>query len=345
MLGERGNVDSVVSDLWRRRHTSPTHLLRAVTTELSRRRLEEGLAEPLNLEESLHACSLVEDPRARTSFTYAAGYSLAQRGEYRIADAWLTRMWTDVENYDLAFAQPLGIWTRALIRLGMRRFGEAERLLQTLEDSAAAHADDRHALNARILRARLLLQTGKPVDAIRLTSRDGPAHVYPSWHGEYLATRAMALAATGETDSAEATVQKALKSSRMVEVRMLAVAARAISDATNPAAADRLMAEATKLGVWDPVVCAVRTSGALADTIARSDVWRDRLEHLYAASSDLGLARRQDFARDLPALQLRFCPHGKWRCWVLSRAVFEILRLPGRCSSRSQPPRCMFGMS
>ena len=177
MLGERGNVDSVVSALWDRRHVSPTHLLRAVTTELSRRRLEEGLAEPLNLEEALHACSRVEDPRARTSFTYGAAYALAQQGQYRLADTWLSRMWVDVEKYDLEFARPLGLWTRALIRLGMRRFGEAERLLQTLEDSAAAHADDRHALNARILRARLLLQTGKQADAVKLTSRECPARV------------------------------------------------------------------------------------------------------------------------------------------------------------------------
>ena len=68
--------------------------------------------------------------RARTSFTYGAAYALAQQGQYRAADVWLTRMWADVQEYDLEFARPLGIWTRALIRLGMRRFGEAERLLQ-----------------------------------------------------------------------------------------------------------------------------------------------------------------------------------------------------------------------
>jgi ATP/maltotriose-dependent transcriptional regulator MalT len=295
MLGERGNVDSVVSELWRRRHVSPTHLLRAATTELSRRRLEEGLAEPLNLEEPLHACSLVEDPRARTSFTYGAAYALAQRGQYRLADVWLTRMWADVEKYDLEFARPLGVWTRALIRLGLRRFGEAERLLQTLEDSAAEHADDRHALNARILRARLLLQTGKHAEAVKLTRGECPARIYPSWHGEYLATRAMALAVTGDLTNAEAAASEALGVSRMAEVRMLVAAARAIGSAADAKAAERLLVEAAHLGVWDPVVCALRTCSDLADTVALNVEWRDRIEQLYEGSNDLALARRAGF--------------------------------------------------
>jgi LuxR family maltose regulon positive regulatory protein len=295
MLGERGNVDAVVSELWRRRHVSPTHLLRAVTTELSRRRLEEGLAEPLNLEEALQACPLVEDPRARTSFTYGAAYVLAQQGHYRLADTWLTRMWTDVEKFDLEFARPLGLWTRALIRLGMRRFGEAERLLQTLEDSAAAHADERHALNARILRARLLLQTGKHAEAVKLTSRGCPARIYPSWEGEYLATRAMAHATSGDLANAELASAQALAVSGMVEVRMLVAAARALAHVGEDSAPEGLMAEATRLGVWDPVVCAFRACAALADAAASSAAWRDRIEQMYEESSDLGLARRAVF--------------------------------------------------
>lgn len=295
MLGEHGNVDSVTAELWRRRHVSPTHLLRAVTTELSRRRLEEGLAAPLNLEEALHACSLVEDPRARTSFTYGAAYVLAQQGQYRLADTWLTLMWTDVEKFDLEFARPLGLWTRALIRLGMRRFGEAERSLQSLEDSAAAHADERHELNARILRARLLLQTGKQADAAKLTTRDCPARVYPSWHGEYLATRAIALAASGDLSNAKAAANQALEVSRMVEVRMLVAAAEAIASAGEEAAHDKLLRDATALGVWDPVVCAFRACASLADAAAGNAEWRDRIEQLYEASGDLGLARRAGF--------------------------------------------------
>jgi ATP/maltotriose-dependent transcriptional regulator MalT len=297
IFGERGNADAVVRELWQRRHTSPIYLLRATTTELSRRRLEEGLAGSLNLEEPLHACSLVEDPRARTSFTYGAAYALAQQGNYRTADTWLPLVWKDINEYDLEFARPHATWTTALIQIGLRRFGEAERLLQSLEDGAAERGDEQHALNARILRARLLLQTGKQDGAAALTSRDCPARLYPSWRGEYLATRAIALAALDESGDADALADDALATSRMVEVRMLAAAARAISAArsAHPNDASRLLVAASSLGVWDPVVCALRTCPILSDVLTQDPSWRDRIGLLYDASNDLGLARRAGF--------------------------------------------------
>jgi DNA-binding CsgD family transcriptional regulator len=297
IFGERGDADGVVQELWERRHLSPIDLLRAATTELSRRRLQEGLADPLNLEEPLHACSLVEDPRARTSFTYGAAYALAQGGKYREAESWLQLVWKDIDEYDLEFARPHATWATALVRIGLRRFGEAERLLQTLEDGAAERSDEQHTLNARILRARLLLQTGKPDEAVDLTSRECPARLYPSWRGEYLATRAIALAASERAEEAAVFGDEALSTSRMVEVRMLVAAAMAISATTscNPSEALSLLDSATCLGVWDPVVCALRTSPALSDTCSHDPRWRQRIELLYEASNDLGLARRAGF--------------------------------------------------
>jgi DNA-binding CsgD family transcriptional regulator len=297
IFGERGDADAVVLELWDRRHLSPIDLLRAATTELSRRRLQEGLAEPLNLEEPLHACSLVEDPRARTSFTYGAAYALAQQGKYREAESWLSLVWKDINEYDLEFARPHATWATALIRIGRRRFGEAERLLQTLEDGAAERGDEQHTLNARILRARLLLQTGKSEEAVALTDRDCPARLYPSWRGEFLATRAIALAALEQPEAADVLGEEALTVSRMVEVRMLVAAAKAISAARsrNPSNSLALLESATELGVWDPVVCALRTFPALSDAFSHNPLWRERIELLYEASNDLGLARRAGF--------------------------------------------------
>jgi ATP/maltotriose-dependent transcriptional regulator MalT len=297
IFGERGNADAVVRELWDRRHTSPIYLLRATTTELSRRRLEEGLAESLNLEEPLHACPLVEDPRARTSFTYGAAYALAQQGKYREAESWLPLIWKDINDYDLEFARPHATWTTALIRIGLRRFGEAERLIQTLEDAAAERGDEQHALNARILRARLLMQTGKQEEALALTARDCPVRLYPSWRAEYLATRAMALATVDRPAEADGLAREALTTSRMVEVRMLSAAARAISAAraADPTAASDVLVLGSRSGVWDPVVCALRSCSTLSDVLTHDPVWRERIELLYEASNDLGLARRAGF--------------------------------------------------
>ncbi len=297
MLGEHGEVETVVAELWRRRHESPTHLLRAVTTEISRRRLEEGLAERLELEEPLLACAQAQDPRARTSFTYGAAYALAQQGEYRSAATWLRRVWKDIDEFDLEFARPHALWASALVQLGLRRFGQVERLLQNLEDVASERTDPIHALNARILRARLLLHTGKQSDAVSLTTWICPADVYPSWEGEYLATRAIALAAVGDVTEAERVADQAIATSRMIEVRGLAAAAKSIIAVQSRTIGDpeTVLREATELGIWDPAVSALRSCVHLADVLAAKPKWRDRLEWLYDASNDRSLARRAGF--------------------------------------------------
>jgi DNA-binding CsgD family transcriptional regulator len=296
-LGEVGELDEVVSALWRRRHLSPTHLLRASTTEISRRRLEEGLADQLELEEPLMACAHVQDPRARTSFNYGAAYALAQQARYQNASNLLRRVWADIEEFDLEFVRPHAVWATALVQLGLRRFGQVERLLQTLEDAAAERADARHALNARSLRARLLLQTGKHSDAVALTEWTSPDAMYPSWEAEYLATRAIALASIGDIDAATRVAARASSTSRMVEVRGLVAAARSIIAVTegDSDSVDLVLWQGVNLGVWDAVVCAVRSSALLADAVATRPAWKDRLERLYEESNDRGLARRAGF--------------------------------------------------
>jgi len=152
-------------------------------------------------------------------------------------------------------------------------------------------------LNARILRARLLLQSGKPGDACALTSEPSTGASYPSSHAELLATRALCLAAIGETREARLTASASLSMSRMVEVRVLASAAIAVAsvedgDESGPSELIRI---ATELGIWDPVVCALRTSQPLAALLADEPSLHPLLQDLYARSNDLGLARQAGF--------------------------------------------------
>ena len=296
IFGERPNAEEVVSSLVSRRHRSPTHLLRAATAELARRRYGEGIAETLWLDEPQQAMIAVEDPRARTAFSYAAAYTLAQKAQYREALEWIDRFRADVRAYDLEFARPHAEWTGALICLGLRRFGETERLLQSLEDGAAASGSTSHSCNARILRARLRLQTSRVGDALQLTEYPPPEQLIPSWRAEHLATRALALACSGEGELATHAAVEAEAVSKTVEVRVLAAAARAVAHALNDdvEACSELLKLAHALGAWDPVVCACRASLKLADALASGST-RDLLEPLYAASNDRALAKRAGF--------------------------------------------------
>jgi DNA-binding NarL/FixJ family response regulator len=121
--------------------------------------------------------------------------------------------------------------------------------------------------------------------------------MYPSWEGEYLGTRAIALASIGEIDAAAEAANQAAASSRMVEVRGLVAGARSIIAATtgSRAAADAVLVQAAQLGVWDPALSALRSCSALADELSSQPRWRDRLEWLYENSNDRGLARRAGF--------------------------------------------------
>jgi DNA-binding NarL/FixJ family response regulator len=297
IMGERGDAQEAVALLLARRYESPTHLLRAATAELTRRRFGEGIAGSLEIHEAQHALPQVEDPRVRSAFTYQVAYTLGQKAQYHDASEWLTLLMRDVKEYDLEFARPHAAWTSALIKLGLRRFGETERLLQSLEDVVAATHDTALLLNARLLRARLLLQSGKSREAVELMADPPGGRVFPSWLAEHAATRALALACSTQDEEALREAASAEALSRCAEARVMAAAARAIVGARrgNVEAASRVLTTANSLGVWDPVVSALRASRELSDVLASSPQSRKTLESLYATSNDLGLARRAGF--------------------------------------------------
>jgi LuxR family transcriptional regulator, maltose regulon positive regulatory protein len=297
IMGERKGARTALGLLIEGRHRSATHLLRAITADLVYRRYGNGLIGSLGIDEGRHALPQVEDPRVRSSFTYLVAYTLMVKGQYRDAEEWLALLIEDVEAFELVFARPYAAWTAASIKLGLRRFGEAERWLQSVEDSAASTNDSRQQLNARILRARLLIETGKSAEAAELTVDEPGSYLFPAWRSEYDATHALALACSGRLVEAVARARIARTRSRGIEALFLADAACAIAAAANsdihPAYA--LLTRADSVGIWDPVICALRGSRELADKLANHPPSRRFLEQLYVASNDLGLARRAGF--------------------------------------------------
>jgi DNA-binding CsgD family transcriptional regulator len=296
IFGERPGAKEAVEALARRRHKSATDLVRYATAELARRRFYEGLGDPLHLDEPARILSRVQDPRARSALTHAAASALAQRAEYTTAKTWLELLASDVREFGLDFALPYVHWATAQVQLGMRRFGEAERAIQAVEDYATRSHDQRHELNARVLRARLLLQNGDPEQAAETVRADANVALIPHWRGEYLATRALALACCERPEEAIAFADRAVRETTLVDVRLLAAATSAIVALQEDAASSIGLCElAAELSVWDPVVCAVRSSPLLAQALSDDTRSRDVLEALYSRSNDLALARRAGF--------------------------------------------------
>jgi ATP/maltotriose-dependent transcriptional regulator MalT len=293
VFGERPGASEAVGALFERRHRSPTDLVRFATAELSRRRYGEGLREPIRLEEPELALRQVEDPRARTALSYTAASVLAQRADYAEAKRWLNRFFEDADAYDLAFTKPYGIWTSAQISMGLRKFTEAERSLQVVEDIAARTQDTHHRSNSHVLRARLLLQNGKAEDALNLLRAVPDTALIPSWRGEFLGTRALVCAILGQNEAAMESCREAESNSGSPEVHFYSVAVGVIARfQSSPSGAADLVLLADAVGIWDPLVTVLRASADFAAAAGEDIRTRPLLEDLYSRTNDFALARR-----------------------------------------------------
>jgi DNA-binding NarL/FixJ family response regulator len=292
--GEVGDAALVLERLTRRRHSSALDLVRHGTVEVARRRFSDGLAAPLGLDESVHALASLDDPRARSSLTFSLSYVFALMSKYREALEFAYRSQADIDAFDLEFARPHNNANLALIHMGLRRFGAAERCLQLLEDASEQRPLGHHVLNGRILRTRMALQTGELDRALALVQMPANETTVPSLHGEYMATQALTYAAVGDRTQADHLAVAAIERSTAVEISVMAAAARAISaeSAKQESECLALFDCANRLGTWDPVVTAMRCSPPLSQIAAGIPILRPLLERLYERSNDLALARR-----------------------------------------------------
>jgi ATP/maltotriose-dependent transcriptional regulator MalT len=268
--------------------------VRHAILELIRRHSTIGYAEadPL-IDEAAAVLDQVDDPRARSSFAYVAAYVTALAARYRSATTWLERCDEDISAFDLDFAKPHSLWNHALVACGLRKFGHAERILQRLEDAMEDNPLDFHLLNTRILRARLALETHKIEPALANLPAIKREIVIPSVHGEYLATRALALAIGEQRQEALVAAHAARQLTSAIEVRVLCGAVDAILSKETERArlAMNVWDLADELGAWDPLIVSIRASRELAETFASSNALRPALAALYQRSNDLGLAR------------------------------------------------------
>jgi DNA-binding CsgD family transcriptional regulator/tetratricopeptide (TPR) repeat protein len=293
IFAERGDPSLQMRELAEGRHLSPDHFLRHAAAALSWRRWEGGLRD-LALDAPRSALRHVDDPRARTAFTYGAAHALGQRADYAEALEYLRLFATDTETFGLTFARPYMHWTKAFLSLGLRKFGEAERQLQLIEEAVERNQHPLHDLNARILRSRMLMQIGRHDEALAMVTGFPRVKVFPSWLGELEATRALALACNNQARAARRSASEARGRSQCLEVRILAAAAEAVAGIKEGSVAEleTLFSIAEELAIWDPVVCALRAEPKLAPIIAAHEGMKHLLTDLIDRTGDTDLGRR-----------------------------------------------------
>jgi DNA-binding CsgD family transcriptional regulator len=216
--------------------------------------------------------SQVSNPWVRSGWSYTFGTALMVSARYDEAQAVLQAALAELDEVSFSFAVPHGEWSLAGVELGLRRFAWCDRRLRRIERNPSYTTDLHTQINVRALRARMLLAEQRAAEAVKLTSDDFPDCPTPAMYGEYLATRAVALAVVGnKTRAADCAIQ-AQKVTKSIYTHVLCASAQtiiALDDSIAAAdAAERLLDTASELGVWDPVVCCMRASPPLAKQLS-----------------------------------------------------------------------------
>jgi DNA-binding NarL/FixJ family response regulator len=183
---------------------------------------------------------------------------------------------------------------RAKAFIGMRRLGQAARILSMLEREMKNEPSDYFSTELPVQRARLYMSVGDLDRAIDVLSLGPFEHSSRGGRAEFLGWQALVSAAADELDRAHRLAAEARLASRGLEARTLSLLAEAIAalGRRDTAVATARIQAVIDGEIWDPVVMAVRIAPSIGSFIADNTAWRGWLQRLLFASSDSTLASR-----------------------------------------------------
>jgi ATP/maltotriose-dependent transcriptional regulator MalT len=216
------------------------------------------------------------------------------KGRYSEAQQFVDAALKDVDDFGLRFAKPHLLCTRALTELGLRHFSRADGCLRAAEAIASGTEDLDLDVNTVVIRARILLAQRRIQEALQMTSMEIDRIPTRAMYGEYLATRALALAVTRDHEAARKLAQEARQTTVVVEVQTLAAIAEAIAaldtDESGEMAA-RCLELAVDLDTWDGLICGMRVDPGLARTFAGTGKAKGLVLRALVRSRDEALLR------------------------------------------------------
>jgi DNA-binding NarL/FixJ family response regulator len=146
--------------------------------------------------------------------------------------------------------------------------------------------------NLAYQRARLYASVGTVQRALDVLSLGPVDDCSKAGRGEFLGLQSLLTAIHGEAGRATRLAEEALKSSRNLGARALALTSNAISAkrAGQVDAAESSLDAAIATGAWDPIVIAVRADSDFAKELAKSEKRSLWLKKVLTASADTSLA-------------------------------------------------------
>jgi len=250
----------------------------------------------LDLLAGIHLAAHVDDCLSESSFLNGWMMLAVYFGLYGEALEIATRQRALIDSYRLDFVLPHLYLREATAYRGQRRFRDCRLALDKAETASTEPHDGRVMTSIVIARALAELQQGRPTVALQLLEREPSERLSPSWVGEYLACRALALASADHEEPALAEARSADSVTTAVEARTLSAFARAIVNCQRDsreakAAVEKAYAQAASAHNVDGLVAAYR---AYPPLLARIAEYTDRNAFLLEAverAHDGSLAR------------------------------------------------------
>jgi LuxR family maltose regulon positive regulatory protein len=164
-----------------------------------------------------HLVARVSDPVMAVGYLQAHAYASILAGEYASALTLADKVDDLASNHSLTFVRPMAHATRGYAQFGLGLYTSAATTVGAIEDEASELGDAHTILNARQLRARLLLASAEFVEALRISTLPRTGRLSKAMVGEILATRGLAYACLHQWSRAGSALVDARKVTRSLE--------------------------------------------------------------------------------------------------------------------------------
>ncbi|MGZ4380610.1 MAG: helix-turn-helix domain-containing protein [Gaiellaceae bacterium] len=254
--------------------------------------LEEALAQNLAV---LPMLAKARNPRVTTSYLHLLGRLLVGRGRYDKALTQFRTEWDLADSLGFRFVLPHVLVDLAYAELGCRRFSRVARLLTRAEIEARACGDMHNLVECEMVRIRMLLALGAPIEALQYSLDRLERPVSQSQESELASVRAVAAACAGNLDACEEFVSRANDRRWGTQAVVLCALANLIAELAQGANASheaRAVIEAvTSTGWIDPLIMSCRASPAILPLLVSDASFAPTIFGALERSRDYALLR------------------------------------------------------
>jgi ATP/maltotriose-dependent transcriptional regulator MalT len=232
----------------------------------------------------------------------AGALSFAGRYEQSLAVA--EQQLDEAKNFRLDFVHPHAYVRLAVANLGLRRFSRAYSYLDRARSAAERNNDGYGMLSAETTRSIALCEAGRSSEALKVGPSTRPSGVSDTTYGEWLASRALALAASNCPAEARTVADLATHKTPSLEARLLSEFARIIADLSSRESDARTrisqaFREVRKTSAIDCFVAGYRTCPKILTYLVQTE--SNALRQITNQAKDVALARMAGLAPTGPS--------------------------------------------